>query len=361
MCKIIWSNAVHKNMKIKVSASLIVIIVVPAVISLAQEIATKKDGRQVILNSNGTWLYVAHTPTTIAESAIETLRAYLTVSSWRDRTSLVLNPNKVKLLMEAHYSRKKWKTPDFKFLTTSEPIPSQTGWVKVEVEVKGLPSVYYLKKTDRGYRIDWETYVGFNSMSPEEFKATKPTIPVLFRVKANLADFYNFEFRNAENVAYSIAIEDGEGKRIGHGYANKNDITGQKLFAKLKDGRKHDVVVEIQCLPNARDGSCFIITKIINLDGWWFEENDQPAKKPTAPSGDQQKASDKVHNNENNVAEARVWTDNTGDFKVKARFIKLVGDDVILEGEQNQITLPLSSLSVDDQDFVNNKLRKKKP
>ncbi|MBI2441564.1 MAG: hypothetical protein HYV35_09350 [Lentisphaerae bacterium] len=260
-----------------------VIAFICAVTSLAQETVTTKDGRSAIINSDGTWHYSTNSPVAIPVSALDAVRAYLAASSWRDRIPLVLNPEKVKPLMEARYGERAWNAPRFDILTGTEPAPTQTGWVKIQADVEGRTLDYYLKKTKDGYRIDWETSVGSNPVSPEEFRATRPTTPVRFRVLAKLDDYYNYEFRDAQDFAWSIALTDGGEKNIGHGYAKKNTAMGQYLFKKLKDGKKHPIVVEVQCLPNASDGSVFLITGVVNLDGWWFGETEKVAQPTLSP------------------------------------------------------------------------------
>lgn len=270
-------------MRIKATATLVIFGLATTLSCLAQETVVTRDGRRVVLNPEGTWHYATNASSTSAGSALDTVRAYLSAPSWRDRTPLVMSPERMKPLMESRYSGRRWEVPEFQLLTQTEPTPSQTGWVKVEADVSGDTISYYLKKTKEGYRIDWETSVGCNPMSPEEFRATRPTTAVRFRVFAKLDDYYNYEFSDAQEIAYSIAISDGGGKDIGHGYAKRNDKSGQALFGKLKDGRKHPIVVDVQCLPNARDGSVFLITKVVNLDDWWFEEPVQPALSPVRP------------------------------------------------------------------------------
>ena len=46
----------------------------------------------------------------------------------------------------------------------------------------------------------------------------------------------------------------------------------------------------------------------------------------------------------------RTWTDNTGKFKITAKFVEMAGDKVILEREDGlRVSVPLSRLSPADQ------------
>jgi hypothetical protein len=246
-----------------------------ALSSLGQETVTTKDGRRVVLNPDGTWHYTTNSVSAIPVSALDTVRAYLSASSWRDRLPLVLNSEKVKPLMEARYGGRPWNPSQFELLTQSEPTPTQAGWARIEADVAGRTTAYFVKKTLNGYRIDWETSVGSNPISPEEFRATRPTSPVRLRVLAKLADYYNFEFGKAQDTDWSIALTDGGGNSIGHGYIKKNTPAGQQLFQTLKDGKEHSIVVDVQCLPNAESSRVFLITKVVNDAGWWFEETEK--------------------------------------------------------------------------------------
>jgi hypothetical protein len=51
-----------------------------------------------------------------------------------------------------------------------------------------------LEKTTRGFRVDWESWVGYSEMSWEEFQERRPTRPIVFRVRMERGDYYNFGF-----------------------------------------------------------------------------------------------------------------------------------------------------------------------
>ena len=263
-------------------AALIAILLSPlGAFCLAQETATTKDGRQVVLNPDGRWHNITNTTEATSSSAIQTVRLYLSATSLQDRTPFVMNPEIVEPLIKARYRGKKWKVPQFEILTQMEPTPSQTGWVTIEADVshiygiRGMSSktmTYYLKKTEAGYRIDWESSEGFNPVTEEEFQATKPTSPVRFRALAKLYDAYLCEFTALKDVTYCIIIKSGDDNNIGFGYIAKETSTGQKLFSILKDGESHQMVVDLQYLPNAQDRRCFVITDVINYKGWRYTE-----------------------------------------------------------------------------------------
>ncbi len=255
---------------------------------LAQETVTTKDGRQVMLNPDGRWHIVTNTTETTSSSALQTLRLYLSAASLQDRTPFVMNPEIVEPLIKDRYRGKKWKVPQFEILTKMEPTPSQTGWVTIEVDVshiygiKGMSSktmTYYLKKTSAGYRIDWESSEGFNPVTENEFRATKPVSPVRFRALATLDDYYNYEFSNAKNIAYCIKFSNGDGGFIGYGYIAKNTSVGQKLFQILEDGTSHPMVVELQYLPDAEHSHHFLISAVISFSGWSYNENEGGANQ----------------------------------------------------------------------------------
>lgn len=65
---------------------------------------------------------------------------------------------------------------------------------------------------------------------------------------------------------------------------------------------------------------------------------------------------DAVQENE----EDRLWSDNSGDFQIRAKLVDLRDNDVYLERDNNQIGIPLSRLSTNDQVYVRNEMRKRK-
>ena len=235
------------------------------------QVVTTKDGRCVILNTNGTWQYKTTAPGSTTASAIETVRAYLMASYVTQRIPFVLNPDKVKPLMESHYGKRHLKVSKFEILTDTEPTPTKTGFVKIDVEIGDNVYDYYLKKTKDGYRIDWEEAVGYNPVSAAEFIIKEPTTPAKFRVIAKIGD--NSDYKYPKKSYWCIGLQIDDDKELV--YVEKDTAMGQELYKTLQDGKWHEMILELESNPNANEGifQHFRISKVINSDGWLLEQH----------------------------------------------------------------------------------------
>lgn len=214
---------------------------------------------------------------TIAKNdfAIEVVNSYLSVNEYDDMLKYVFDPERIKQLRDVqNVGRAPWVKPVFRISTRTEPQNVKNGdWVKIGVQFKlennqWENATYYLKKTPAGYKIDWESSSGYNKIKPAEFKVSKPTNPVRVRVLARLDDYYNYEFLNSRNVAYSVNMVDIDQQHYGHGYIQKNSSVGKKIFNALKDGAWHYMVFDIKSLEDGRSGSVFLIHDIVKVDSW---------------------------------------------------------------------------------------------
>jgi hypothetical protein len=189
-----------------------------------------------------------------------------------------------------------------KFLRVEKarPLVDMDGWVTVRAVMAKRKdqsgneaeeaNVYAVLKTTEGWKIDWESGVGFNPMSWAEFKATKPPKPQQFRMVARLIDHYPAEFHEAvrhnhvKHDYWSVEISENAGSGMSRstlltGYVRKETEDGRKLFSIIRDGGRHAVTCLVRC-PNAGDSdevlfynnplSGIIIDKVL-ADGWLVE------------------------------------------------------------------------------------------
>jgi len=222
---------------------------------------------------------IGQSPTTntigwVTGGAIDVVRSYLAALNWEDRVSYVLYPEIVRPHMQTYYAGRRWKPEEIDFMITTarEPQPTPDGWVAVEARTGRLLSVLYLLRVADSYKIDWVSSVGFNSISPASFRATRPRVFVRFRAIAKLDDYYNYEFSGQENGMWSIDLNEANHGDIGHGYIQKNGPDGHRLFQCLKDGKEHRVVVDLCYTPFSQSPSVFLISRVVAADTWWYAE-----------------------------------------------------------------------------------------
>ena len=199
------------------------------------------------------------------DSIIYLIQSYYSCKKWEDRLAFILKPENVKSSMKGYYTDK------YKSSTvTKDKISIQGSGYKINELFKVVISGYtilYCKKTNDGFKIDWEASAGFNPISMKTFKANLSTHPTEFRVNATIGTSYHSNYRDAMNTHWNVLIEDKEGNTI-RGYIGKSSAEGKKLYEILKDGKKNELILELKIdATENKSGGTAIITKVIK-DGW---------------------------------------------------------------------------------------------
>jgi hypothetical protein len=233
---------------------------------IAQIAAITSDGKDVILNADGSWQY-AEDSAGNELSALETLKAYLFAESLSERLEYVLPKQNDIAEMRSFY--RPYNKADRNSWELGAPEEKFGDRVEIEAYNRALtfPLTYHLESTDNGYRVDWGTSVGLNEMSVAEYKASKPIEPVTFRVIARLSDTYLSHYRDDKDMYYSISLSvlgTESNSRFGYGYVIKDTFDGKHLFSVLKDGKPHLMTLDLK-FPI---GDTSMIGRIVNIDGW---------------------------------------------------------------------------------------------
>ena len=205
---------------------------------------------------------------TKAERVVE---AYLLSETAKDRARFVMNPMTALPRMEKYYRDRNLRSLlEINAISRvdgegeGDPKAGKYGEYRADVaNRRGSTNVYYyyVKNTRGGMKIDWEAVIGYNEMSWNAFKASRPTKPVTMRVEAVLSDYYNYAFASAERSHYSIRF----GLEGVSGYVRKDSRLGKRLFDILKDGEEHRLILSIHFLPNS-SGNVTLIDKIVSED-----------------------------------------------------------------------------------------------
>lgn len=128
-------------------------------------------------------------------------------------------------------------------------------------------------ETPEGPKIDWESWAGWSELPWEEFLASKPRDPVLFRVVLSDVDYYNMGFRD-EAKWRSYRLESPDGTHSLYGYAERDSV----LDARLRPGpdvkrRNFTVMLRFPTEGDARDQ--VVIDRVV-AEGWVLENEQEP-------------------------------------------------------------------------------------
>lgn len=204
----------------------------------------------------------------------QVVESYLKAKDWQERLKYVLDADKVKPLMEKHYSIKYERPEKFK-VHPAKQIKDQ--WVEVDTAISGKNAFgttvtndysYYLQKTSSGYKIDWEASMGQNSLTAAAFKAQRPKEPIKFRVLGTLSTNYFYVRRGVEETHWSIAIKDSNDDFMAYGYIRKDSEDGKGLYEILKDGEQHRLTLTIKWLEDSRPDDKVVVIEKFVCDGW---------------------------------------------------------------------------------------------
>jgi hypothetical protein len=136
------------------------------------------------------------------DSIIYLIQSYYSCKKWEDRLAFILKPEIVKSSMKGYY------TDNYKSSTvTKDDISIQGSGYKINESFKVVISRYtilYCKKTNDGFKIDWEASAGFNPVSMKTFKASLSTQPTEFRVNATIGTYYNFKYSDAKTTHWNV-------------------------------------------------------------------------------------------------------------------------------------------------------------
>jgi hypothetical protein len=196
--------------------------------------------------------------------AAEAVKAFLAADTIEKKLPFVRFPEKVKPLMDLWYkgrpdrsitaSRDELAETLTKYLyVDGAKIIVLTMLVQPEEEYK----IYAVEATPtEGLKVDWETAVGWQAMTVEEFVKGKPTTPQPFRVQVAPGDYYNGHYASEETWCAVNLTYPGNADFNLYGYVERNTPTGDQLMRLLgysqtrdADGQLKWQLVQAQSAP----------------------------------------------------------------------------------------------------------------
>ncbi|MFN0129231.1 MAG: hypothetical protein ACKV19_21385 [Verrucomicrobiales bacterium] len=209
-------------------------------------------------------------------AAAELVKEFLLANTVEQKLPLVRFPQKVKPLMELWYKGREDRSLQ---ATRDEGAESLTKFLHIDgtkfivvtmlLEPQHEYKLFAVESTpDHGLKVDWETAVGWQAMTVEEFMKGKPTTPQPFRVQAEPGDYYNGHYAD-ESVWCAVTLSYPGNPDFGlYGYVDRTTPTGERLMQLMgyretrdEEGKKKWELVQgtrmplILALAYRREGS----------------------------------------------------------------------------------------------------------
>lgn len=218
------------------------------------------------------------------------LEAFLKADSLEKLAPLIREPERVAPLMQDYYGDKPVKPTVYRRLPEPGEIFSHKRFLVAAMETPDFePILVSVEKTPAGFRVDWESFVGYSEMTWEEFRRTRPKTPQLFRVVLEPGSYFNEDFTDFKKLrCYRLA--DKRGAHVIQGYTPMRSRVDQQIMEGLLNKRSQLCVLRLRFTEESTNDKQVEITEFLE-NGWVFREDDAEIPrevtegKPTKDAG----------------------------------------------------------------------------
>ena len=202
-------------------------------------------------------------------AATPSIRAFLEAPGLDDLLPLIRDRRRVEPLLRRFHASRPYSPPGFHEVllksgifidgdfTTFTVVTSDFSKKKIAVE----------SQPDGSFLVDWESWTGYNPMPQARFKASRPSRPVLFRVRAKPATYYNYGFSDEGKWAcYELTTTDDDTPL--YGYLERGTAAHLEMIRLLHESN-HSVPLRLfLASPSVRSSPDQTLIHSIAGKGW---------------------------------------------------------------------------------------------
>ncbi len=107
-------------------------------------------------------------------------------------------------------------------------LPPRSDLIAFETFMGGLADTkggnttsFLIEHTDKGYKCDWESMIGYCEVPWEKLAEVRPTKPTLMRVKATQENYYNYDYTDT-TIWRCFKLDSDDGEHYLYGYAKRD-------------------------------------------------------------------------------------------------------------------------------------------
>ncbi len=215
------------------------------------------------------------------KGALNLFSRFISASGWEEKKALVWRPEDVGPRMEEFYRTH----PEAKVETISlkDVARNESGgrrWFTIRFrkvgQLEAFPDLYaYLWKTEEGYALDWESFIGHSELSMERLLRDRPEQPVLVRVIATLSDHYVREFSDEEKFV-CLRLYSPDNRSFCFGYLSREheaavdllELLGGEMPGGFGEMPMAYLTLKVRFLPNYEGTRELEIVEVV-ADSWF--------------------------------------------------------------------------------------------
>ena len=201
--------------------------------------------------------------------ARDTLAKFFGSKSLSEMLGCIREPQRVQPFIEDYYSRFAFAMPAIKEISRFQEIMINLKvFLIADIVLEGRGAItVVLQDTEKGFVVDWETYVCYNPFDWDEFYKKRPDQALPMRVLATLDHNPGFAFPGeAEWVCVRIIGRDSDEEL--YGYAPAASQTALRLREMLEDEWEFPCILQLQFPEDGKGGDRQVHIKNLVMENW---------------------------------------------------------------------------------------------
>lgn len=178
---------------------------------------------------------------------------------------LIYNPERAEPRLRKSWPDGKITPQPFNSVTAELDFSADGNLAGVSVDIGKLAKrrMVFLKSSD-GWKIYWEFWANWSEMSWDDFRSSKPTTPVVFRVILNDVAYYNFNFTD-DKKWQSFRLTSPDSEQSIHAYAERGTEAHRRLSIR-EDAKNVPLMLALR-FPEGGARDQVVIDRIM-AEGW---------------------------------------------------------------------------------------------
>jgi len=197
------------------------------------------------------------------------LGKFFAVKNVEELAPLVRNPEVTMPRIRKWYESRPLKFAKIKKIGYRDDIRAKGQMASVLVQLADYSvKAVALEKTINGYRVDWESWVGWTELDWDDFFIDKPTEPKTVLVQCSIDTYYNRNFRD-ESKWVAVKMTNPQSYKTLYGYIDRSNPTLMRHAIDMGSGETR-AIFKIRYPAGDAAENQVVITEVL-ASGWVVE------------------------------------------------------------------------------------------